>query len=310
MSNDYAAHQKTQRELEKEFKLRPMMARGRDFKDSEVKWAQRLGFDIFAFREQITKDFNKSKSGQEFKARLEAQGIVLCRGNKSQFVIILPWGQHKALSSMIHGRPTKAILHRAMSDIDMTKLPDVDTGKAIVKARLPQRQKQQGKKYRRVGQTYIRRGESPTAAYRTAGHLITSRLPKLSAPTISAAAQVVTESRPDHQPALQEMVSVREAFAEAKNILPHIDIIEDQAPPSLADLAYEEEFSKWMGLIEAAAKDTSVPKVQRKANVASLRQQQHAAAQAARKRVSDDEKSAARAASRARRIQLGLPINE
>ena len=104
MGNDYAAHQKTQRQIEKTLKLRPMMAKGRDFKKSEVEWAKRYGFDIFKLREQITADFNKGKSGQEFMAALKDKGIVLCRGDKSQFVIILPWGQHKALSSMIYGQ--------------------------------------------------------------------------------------------------------------------------------------------------------------------------------------------------------------
>ena len=115
------------------------MAKGRDFKDWEVKWASRYGYDIFKMREQITKDFNNVESGEKFKAKLEAKGIVLCRGEKSQFVIILPWGQHKALSSMIHGRPTKAVLRRALADIDITKLPTVMEGKTQVKASLPTR---------------------------------------------------------------------------------------------------------------------------------------------------------------------------
>ena len=87
MGNDYAIHKKTQREIEKEFKLRPMMARGRDFKLWEVEYAARYGFNIFKLRDQITKDFNSVKSGQEFMAALKAKGIVLCRGDKSQFVL-------------------------------------------------------------------------------------------------------------------------------------------------------------------------------------------------------------------------------
>jgi hypothetical protein len=67
---------------------------------------------------------------------LKAQGCVLCRGDKSEFVLILPWGQHKALSSMIYGRPAKAVLRRAMSDIGITKLPTVPESKAMVKAKL------------------------------------------------------------------------------------------------------------------------------------------------------------------------------
>jgi hypothetical protein len=156
MGNDYAIHQKTQRQLEKEFKLRPMMARGRDFRQWEVEWAKRYGFDIFALRKEITKDFNSVKTGQEFMAALKTKGCVLCRGDKSQFVLILSWGQHKALSSMIYGRPPKAVLRRAFADIDIVMLPTVAEGKAQVKAALPKIKR----KSRRAAHIYIRRSPS------------------------------------------------------------------------------------------------------------------------------------------------------
>ncbi|MBV8648457.1 relaxase/mobilization nuclease domain-containing protein [Paludibacterium sp.] len=147
MGNDYAAHQQTQKEVEKEFGLKPMMARSGSFKDWEVKWAQRYGFDIFKLRDRITKDFNEAKSGQSFMAALKANSVALCRGDKKQFVIILPWGQHKALSSMIHGRPTKVVLQRALADIDIKTLPTVQEGKAQVNASLPkiERKKSMGR---------------------------------------------------------------------------------------------------------------------------------------------------------------------
>ncbi len=167
MGNDYAAHQKTQKEIGQAFQLRPMMAKGREFKHWEVEWAKRYGFDIFKLRDQITTDFNGDKSGQAFKEQLESKGIVLCRGDKSQFVLILPWGQHKALSSMIMGRPTKAILRRALGDIDITKLPTVAEGKAQVTAVLPKlapkprsaKGKGRSGKSAASAHTYIRRGK-------------------------------------------------------------------------------------------------------------------------------------------------------
>jgi hypothetical protein len=156
MGNDYAIIRKTQCEIEKAFKLRPMMAKGRDFKLSEVEWAKRYGFDIFQLREQITTNFNGSKNGQFFMAFLKTKGIVLCRGDKSQFVLILPWGQHKAFSSMIHGRPTKAVLRRAFADIDIKKLPTIAEGKQQVKARLP-KALPRGKAGEMSGNTYPRK---------------------------------------------------------------------------------------------------------------------------------------------------------
>jgi hypothetical protein len=165
MGNDYAIHQKTQKEIEKAFKLRPMMAKGRDFKQWEVEWSKRYGYDVFVLQEQITRDFNNLKSGQAFLAALKAKGIVLCRGDKSQFVLILPWGQHKALSSMIYGRPPKAVLRRALGDIDIRKLPTVAEGKAQVKATLPTPlSKRKATAKRRSGggkQVHVRKGSSP-----------------------------------------------------------------------------------------------------------------------------------------------------
>jgi hypothetical protein len=174
MGNDYAAHQKTQREIERAFKLRPMMARGRDFKQSEVEWAKRYGFDIFALRKEITADFNNVRSGLAFIAALKTKGVVLCRGDKSQFVIILPWGQHKALSSMIYGRPPKAVLRRALADIDINKLPTVAEGKAQVKATLP---KIKRKTHRRA-HIYIRSRSTHAASRQPSGFPATSRRPE------------------------------------------------------------------------------------------------------------------------------------
>jgi len=155
MGNDYAIHQKTQRQIEKAFKLKPMNARGRDFKHWEVEWAKRYGYDIREMRNQITKDFNSIKSGQGFHTALKAQGIILCRGDKSQFVLVLPWGQHKALSSMIYGRPTKAVLRRALADIDTRKLPTVAEGKEQIKSTLKRRAKPRKQSFGPV--TYGRR---------------------------------------------------------------------------------------------------------------------------------------------------------
>ncbi len=170
MGHDYAAHQKTQVEIGKEFKLKPMMAKGYDFKVSEVKWAERYGYDIRKIRDEITAGFNSSKSGTEFKAKLEALGIVLCRGDKSQFAIILPWSQHKALSSMIMGRPTKAVLRRAMADIDISALHTVAEGKAQVKTRLPKTTRKT-----RAPRRYKGKKSSRSTGWRSSSTAATSR---------------------------------------------------------------------------------------------------------------------------------------
>ena len=207
MGNDYAIHQKTQRQLEKEFNLKPMQAKGRDFKHWEVEYAKRYGFDIFQLREQITQDFITLKTGQEFKQALQAKRVVLCRGDKSQFVLILPWGQHKALSSMVYGRPTKAVLRRALVDIDIKTLPTVEEGKRHVKATLPKVKKQPRGKALKTGgwplrpkHTYVSKNSVLTALQQSQINLIKPQQTtgagdiQISAPTLSRKPVVVAPS--------------------------------------------------------------------------------------------------------------------
>jgi hypothetical protein len=194
MGNDYALHQNTQSQIEKEFKLRPMRTKGRDFQQSEIEWAKRYGFDIFNLRKEITKDFNKTKSGQDFMAALKAKGCVLCRGDKSQFVLILPWGQHKALSSMIHGRPIKAVLRRALSDIDITKLPTVSEGKAQIRATLP-KIKKAPRGATRIASTYIRSRPAHIAP-RTKPYRPQTSMP-IHGPVIKVASKPTKTSKPE-----------------------------------------------------------------------------------------------------------------
>jgi hypothetical protein len=206
MGNDYAAHQKTQREIGKEFGLKPMMARGRDFREWEVKWAKRYGFDIFKLREQITADFNAVKSGQAFMAALKAKGVVLCRGDKSQFVVILPWGQHKALSSMIYGRPTKAVLRRAFADIDISKLPTVAEGKAQVKATLPKIKRRGGAKLKGGAGAHLHiRSPSPAVSWQPRASVLASHRPGMATgqPRMPTTTQERTPETTPHRPAPQ-----------------------------------------------------------------------------------------------------------
>ena len=311
MSNDYAAHQKTQRQLEKMFKLRPMMTKGRDFKHSEVEWAKRYGFDIFALRKQITAGFKSVTSGQEFKASLEAQSIVLCRGDKSQFVLILPWGHHKALSSMIHGRPTKAILRRALGDIDIAKLPTVAEGKALVKATLPKAKSRTTAKSRYT--LYIGGSSTQSASRQTASNYVTPHRPKMiMSPTVMAPIEPMTVAAGSAS-AAQQLITRYETPARGKDTqqqkftAQQAELGGDVPPSGRADLAYKEEFDKWLGLIAATASDLTLTKDQRRAYIAALRIRQLAAAEAVRKKVREEERAIIKSARRANLQRLGIP---
>jgi len=125
-------------------------------------------------------------------------------------------------------------------------------------------------------------------------------------PPRSIAKQETQSPRPESQPA----TSTRPTSGSEQGFIQHPEYVDEQTPPSRADIAYKEEFDKWTGLIEAAANDQSVPKEQRRANVKALRERQRAAAKGARKRVREEEKSTAKAVHRARRILLRGPEPE
>jgi hypothetical protein len=85
------------------------------------------------------------------------------------------------------------------------------------------------------------------------------------------------------------------------------------APPidtGRAAAAYQYEFAKWEGMIEAAANDPSLTPEQRAGAVAALRQRQHEAADGVRRWAMEDERQmdkARRRAERNRRRQLRHP---
>jgi hypothetical protein len=254
MGHDYAIHRKTQREIEKAFKLKPMMSRGRDFKVWEVEWAKRYGYDIFKLCDQITKDFNGIKSGQAFMAALKAKGIILCRGDKSQFVIILPWGQHKALSSMIYGRPTKTVLRRAMADIDIKKLLTVQEGKERIKTILKGKGKLRRPASRRSA--YKRKRSSPAAAWQPYGFLTTFRWPGTATKTATKkTGRIASIPKPSSEIVRQILIkAAKEKKEAAKELIPirpasYGTMSKEQLADYIAacdgKLAWAQYFGKW-----------------------------------------------------------------
>jgi hypothetical protein len=74
-----------------------------------------------------------------------------------------------------------------------------------------------------------------------------------------------------------------------------------------AAVAYQEEFAKWQGLIDAIATHPGLSPDQRASGVAALRWRQQAEANGARRRVLDEEKQSEKAARQARH-RLTQPV--
>ena len=97
---------------------------------SEYDQARRLKTDIKAIRAGIRDCWERSDNGRSFVAALEAEGLVLARGDQRAFVVIDEKGGYHALSKRITGATPEETLFR-LADLDTAKLPGVAAAKAM-----------------------------------------------------------------------------------------------------------------------------------------------------------------------------------
>ena len=144
MSNSYAAHEMTARQLERDFGLEAVKGVHvvENVKDkraergpthNEIKEAEKSGVKLYKWREEI-RDLAKGENGAEVIAALEAKGHMVARGEKVDFVILDPSGNpHRMAQSL--GLRVKDLKEK-LSGIDPAKLPDVATAQEWQKDRL------------------------------------------------------------------------------------------------------------------------------------------------------------------------------
>ena len=100
------------------------LAAGRD----EFEQARRLNTDLKAIRNGIRECWERSDSGKSFAAALDANGLILARGDRRDFVVIDAAGGEHALGKRITGA-TAAETRRRLADLDRAQLPDVEEAK-------------------------------------------------------------------------------------------------------------------------------------------------------------------------------------
>jgi hypothetical protein len=110
---------------------------------NEFEQARRLNTDLKAIRSTIKECWERSDSGRSFAAALDAQGLILARGDRRDFVVIDAAGGDHALSKRITGA-TAAETRGRMADIDPAGLPDVDEAKVRQQTREAARAMQDG----------------------------------------------------------------------------------------------------------------------------------------------------------------------
>jgi hypothetical protein len=84
-------------------------------------------------REQVTAIWLKCDSGAAFRQALEAEGYILCRGDRRDFCIIDPAGDEHSLARRIVGVRAAEVRER-LADIDRDGLPTVAEGRGRASA--------------------------------------------------------------------------------------------------------------------------------------------------------------------------------
>lgn len=104
---------------------RPEMAPRR----AEEEQSRRLGTDLRRIRSAIRSAWEQSDSGKAFMAALAEHRLVLCRGDRRDFVVVDRAGGLHTLGKRLLGESAEAV-RRRLSDLASTEMPTVDAQRA------------------------------------------------------------------------------------------------------------------------------------------------------------------------------------
>lgn len=144
-SHNYRKHEEVARELEREFgHERVLGAHVRDKENEprpgrgptwgEQRQTERSGLTPEAARQIVTECWRETATGTEFMQRIEAEGFIVARGDRRDFVLIDAAGEVHGLARRIEGVKAAAVRAR-MADIDSTQLPDVTEVRRLLRQR-------------------------------------------------------------------------------------------------------------------------------------------------------------------------------
>jgi hypothetical protein len=134
---NYARHEKTARELERDFELEKVKGAlaeregprpERRPKNWEVQRGNRSGIDPQDVKTEITALWQNTDTGAAFRTALAQRGYVLARGDRRDFCVIDPAGHEHSLARRISGAKAADIRTR-LADIDRDELPRVGEGR-------------------------------------------------------------------------------------------------------------------------------------------------------------------------------------
>jgi hypothetical protein len=138
VGGNFFTHERTARQLEKEFGLEPAPRTHGDREGPrtskrtdlwEYNRGQETGLSPKAMKAEVTGLWRAADSGQAFVAALEERGYILVKGDRRDFCIIDRAGDEHSLSRRLDGVTPKEIRER-LAGIDRDALPSVMEGKA------------------------------------------------------------------------------------------------------------------------------------------------------------------------------------
>ena len=98
----------------------------------ELQQGERSGLSPKEVRRQVSAIWNATSSGAEFQCRLDEQGWILARGDRTAFVVVDPHGEVHALARRIDGVRTAQIRERLA---DVEQLPSVAAARQLSETR-------------------------------------------------------------------------------------------------------------------------------------------------------------------------------
>lgn len=167
MSNSYAIHERTARDLERKFNLErvqgvhaerePETRRpARTPQQWEIERGQKSGIDPRQIKAEVTELWNTTTTGKEFIAAIEERGYVLIKGDRRDFCFLDQAGDIHSLARRIDGVKA-ADIREKMKDVDRERLPSA--------ANILYRQKQQTRDALKPPTEWQERSLTPPKAY-------------------------------------------------------------------------------------------------------------------------------------------------
>ncbi|MDR3485311.1 MAG: relaxase/mobilization nuclease domain-containing protein [Bradyrhizobium sp.] len=335
ITGNFAAHARTSRELERAFGLSPTPSPAGRTKPREKLWERQAeagsGIDRNRVSDDLTRCWDQTETGKEFRAVIEGMGYLLARGDRRDYCVVDRTGRVHSLARRLIGVEAGAIRMR-LADIEPASLPSVAEARmrqrqlfpvvkriavtampfdreSVLRARretcLPHRSTAQGRE--------ASRSLNARAAFRMARGIIGQLgapcraqgivfRPSLRAVIRAAAGNVARRNSPvlaQNAKFGGSAIPVASRPSEAGRIDPTVY--------GKAEAAFDAEFAKWQARIDSVMADPNLKSDQRVAAASALRLQQGLAAGAVRRRIIEEEKQRAKAARKSTQHKIQHP---